>query len=170
MHAGHTGFSWGGDTVAMVCPTKTEGTHTPSARVTKALGVSHQQTSSPVPQPLADQQVEVAHPPPVQNHEPKVGSGDLLSVLRDVWTRCCHNLTPPQHGEQWQVLVEFQDFFAFTEEEVGLTHLVQHDTDTGNARPIKTRYRRHQAAAENCSLPPSSSCRKGGAHQTLDSH
>lgn len=51
------------------------------------------------------------------------------------------------------MLLEFKDIFALTEEEVGLTHLVQHDIDTGDARPIKTRPRRlplaHQAAADS---------------------
>lgn len=49
--------------------------------------------------------------------------------------------------------MEFKDIFALTEEEVGLTHLVQHKFDTGDARPIKTHPRRlplaHQAAADS---------------------
>lgn len=49
------------------------------------------------------------------------------------------------------MLLEFQDIFALTEEEVGLTDFVQHNIDTGDARPIKTRPRRlplaHQALA-----------------------
>lgn len=37
------------------------------------------------------------------------------------------------------MLLDFQDIFALTEEEVGLTDFVQHNIDTGDARPIKTR-------------------------------
>lgn len=49
--------------------------------------------------------------------------------------------------------MQFKDIFALTEEEEGLTHLVQHEFDTGDARPIKTRPSRlplaHQAAADS---------------------
>lgn len=48
--------------------------------------------------------------------------------------------------------LEFLNIFALTVEEVGLTNLVQHDIDTGDALPIKTRPHRlplaHQAAAD----------------------
>eukprot|EP00063_Salmo_salar_P080830 XP_014055665.1 PREDICTED: uncharacterized protein LOC106604999 [Salmo salar] len=56
----------------------------------------------------------------------------------------------PQMGEErtlsaqerlWQLLLEFRDSFALSEEEVGQTHLVQPEIDTGDARPIKMRSR-----------------------------
>lgn len=36
------------------------------------------------------------------------------------------------------MLVKFQNIVVLTEEEVGLIHLVQHNINTGDARPIKT--------------------------------
>ena len=42
----------------------------------------------------------------------------------------------------WQLLFEFRDSFALSEEEVGQTHLVQHEIDTGDARHIKMLPRR----------------------------
>lgn len=76
-----------------------------------------------------------------------------MTVVREIWKHSCHSLDAEQQEELWQVLMEFQNIFALTEEEVGLTHLVQHDIDTGDARPIKTRPRHlplaHQAATDN---------------------
>ena len=37
------------------------------------------------------------------------------------------------------MLSDFMDILALTDNEVGLTHMVQHEIDTGNARPSKTR-------------------------------
>ncbi|XP_030595635.1 uncharacterized protein K02A2.6-like, partial [Archocentrus centrarchus] len=49
-------------------------------------------------------------------------------------------------------LLDFKDIFALTECDVGLTHLVEHVIDTGDARPVKMRPRRlplaHQEAAD----------------------
>lgn len=64
---------------------------------------------------------------------------DRLAVVREVWERSCHDLIPEQQEVLWQVLLEFKEFFFLTEDEVGLTHLVQHDINTGDAQPIKTR-------------------------------
>ena len=56
----------------------------------------------------------------------------------------------------WQLLFEFRDSFALSEEEVGETHLVQHEIDTGDARPIKMHPRRvplaRQGAADKAVL------------------
>ncbi|KAI3360686.1 hypothetical protein L3Q82_002556 [Scortum barcoo] len=61
--------------------------------------------------------------------------------------------TVEMQEELWQLLWDFKDIFALTEEEVGLTHLVQHEIDTGDAQPIKTCPRclplAHQAAADS---------------------
>ena len=49
------------------------------------------------------------------------------------------------------MLSDFMDILALTDNEVGLTHLVQHEIDTRDARTIKTRPRRlpmaHREAA-----------------------
>lgn len=41
-----------------------------------------------------------------------------------------------QQGQLWQLFMEFQDCFACDDRELGQTHLVQHDIDTGDAVPI----------------------------------
>ncbi|KAL7865827.1 hypothetical protein SRHO_G00110740 [Serrasalmus rhombeus] len=78
---------------------------------------------------------------------------DRLAAVRGIWERNCDNLEPQQRKELWEVLREFKDIFALTEGKVGLTHLLQHEIDTGDAKPIKTRPRRlpleHQAAADS---------------------
>lgn len=51
---------------------------------------------------------------------------DRLSAVREIWKRNCDTLDPWQQEELWQVLSEFKDIFALTDNEVGLTHLVQH--------------------------------------------
>lgn len=109
------------------------------------------QTTPPATQSPVVHSMEGACPPALEK-QLKLGCGDRLAVMRGVWERSCHNLTPEQQEALWQVLLEFEDIFALAEDEVGLTHLVQHDIDTGDARPIKTRPRRlplaHQAAAD----------------------
>ncbi|KAI3361646.1 hypothetical protein L3Q82_002011 [Scortum barcoo] len=76
---------------------------------------------------------------------------DRLAAVREVWKRSSDNFELRQQEELWQL--EFKDIFALTEEEVGLTHLVQHEIDTGDSRPIKTHPHRlplaHQAAADS---------------------
>jgi hypothetical protein len=56
-----------------------------------------------------------------------------------------------QQEELWKVLTDFMDNLALKDNEVGLTHLVQHEIDTRDARTIKTRPRRlpmaHREAA-----------------------
>lgn len=144
----------GGPTVEMVHPTQTTGPHLTSSRTTEERNVSHpepQTTLSPPQSPITDLPEVVCLP--AQDEQPLVECGDRLAVMREVWRRSCHNLAPAQQEALWQVLLECQDIFALTEEEVGLTDLVQHDIDTGDARPIKTRPRRlplaHQAAADS---------------------
>ena len=65
-----------------------------------------------------------------------------MSAVRKILESNCDGLDPGQQEELWGVLSEFKDIFALTESEVGLTHLVQHEIDTRDARPIKTRPRR----------------------------
>lgn len=68
-----------------------------------------------------------------------------------------------QQMSLWQLLWEFNDIFALSEDEVGLTHLVQHHIDIGEARPIKVRphhlpmvqqMRRSMLCLEQASLKP----------------
>lgn len=144
----------GGPTVEIVCPTPTLGLHQPSVRTAEEQRET-QPLLQPTPlvlQPLVPHLPAVTQPPS-QVQCPTAAEGDRMAVVREVWKRSCHSLDDKQQEELWQVLMEFQDIFALTEEEVGLTHLVQHDIDTGDARPVRTRPRRlplaHQAAADS---------------------
>ena len=77
---------------------------------------------------------------------------DRLPAVRELWRQNCDQLEQWQQEELWKVLSDFTDIFALTDSEVGLTHLVQHEIDTGDARPIQTRPRRlpmaHREAAD----------------------
>ena len=57
--------------------------------------------------------------------------------MREIWRQNCDQLEQWQQEELWKVLSDFTDILQ-TDNEVGLTHLVQHEIDTGGPRPIKT--------------------------------
>lgn len=132
----------GGPTVEMVHPT--QAPHLATIRAAEAT-----QVADPPFQLLTPIDAQ----PSALDQYPLAGVGDRLAAVREIWKRSCDGLEPTQQEELWQVLSEFQNIFALTEEEVGLTHLVQHEIDTGDARPIKTRPRRlplaHHAAADS---------------------
>lgn len=65
----------------------------------------------------------------------------MLTAVREIWRTNCGGLDSQQQDRLWQVLQEFWDCFALSDEEVGRTHLVQHVIDTGDA-PMKCRPRR----------------------------
>ncbi|KAJ8016400.1 hypothetical protein DPEC_G00006830 [Dallia pectoralis] len=65
-----------------------------------------------------------------------------LTGVKDICRKNSEGLSSEQREQLEQLLVEFKDSFAWDEEGVGCTHLVQHEIDTGDARPIKTRPRR----------------------------
>ncbi|KAK7882528.1 hypothetical protein WMY93_028702 [Mugilogobius chulae] len=92
------------------------------------------------------------HPPPASDQPPAPDDKDRVAAVRQIWERNCTTLDAHQQEMLWQVLEEYKNIFALSEEEVGLTHLVHHEIDTGDAHPIKTRPRRlplaHQAAAD----------------------
>lgn len=73
---------------------------------------------------------------------PRTGDETRLSVVREIWQKNLDGLDPDQGELLWQLLLEFKDSFALSEDEVGQTHLVEHHIDTGDARPIKMRPRR----------------------------
>lgn len=141
-----------GPTVEMVHPTQAPKPHRPTSNLVGTLRgpepVPQSVSSKPTPlHPLVDVQ------PPAPDQQTPPVSASRLTAVREIWERSCINLEPTQREELWRVLWEFKDIFALSEEEVGLTHLVQHEIDTGDARPIKTRPRRlplaHQAAADS---------------------
>lgn len=133
----------GEPTVEMVHPTQAPRPLLPTSRAAEAhhgadppLQAFPPTPLSPTPHTLVDVQ-----PPALDQQSPTCGV-DRLAAVREVWERNCDNLEPWQQEELWRLLLKFKDIFALTEEEVGLTHLVQHDIDTGDALPIKTRPRR----------------------------
>ena len=65
-----------------------------------------------------------------------------MSAVHGIWLQNCSHLDPQQSEELWQLLLHFKDIFAFKEGDVGCTHLIQHDIDTGDSLPIKLRPRR----------------------------
>uniref|UniRef100_A0AAV2LKX8 Reverse transcriptase/retrotransposon-derived protein RNase H-like domain-containing protein n=1 Tax=Knipowitschia caucasica TaxID=637954 RepID=A0AAV2LKX8_KNICA len=106
--------------------------------------------SAPVP---TNPQHAMAALPPALEQLPAVREMDRVAAVKEIWERNCTTLETSQREALWQVLLQYKDIFALSEEEVGLTHLVQHEIDTGDAHPIKTRPRRlplaHQAAADS---------------------
>ncbi|KAI4904404.1 hypothetical protein NFI96_007328 [Prochilodus magdalenae] len=135
----------------MVHPTQTSCTHSATSRAADTSDPPFN-LSSPTSLPSTLQPPTKVHPPAL-DQQPVEGGVDRMTAVREIWGRSCDNLEPQQQEELWRVLWEFKDIFALTEEEVGLTHLVQHEIDTGDARPIKSRPRRlplaHQAAADS---------------------
>lgn len=63
-------------------------------------------------------------------------------------------LSTEQQQRLWDLLYEFKSIFATSPSDLGRTHLIQHEMDTGTAHPIRQRPRRiplnKQAAAEQC--------------------
>uniref|UniRef100_A0AAV2M0P6 Gypsy retrotransposon integrase-like protein 1 n=1 Tax=Knipowitschia caucasica TaxID=637954 RepID=A0AAV2M0P6_KNICA len=62
---------------------------------------------------------------------------DRAEAVSLIWEKSCGGLDEQQKAELWQVLWEFNDLFALNDNEVGLTHLVEHHIETGDAQPIK---------------------------------
>eukprot|EP00063_Salmo_salar_P030992 XP_014005827.1 PREDICTED: uncharacterized protein LOC106574453 [Salmo salar] len=75
-------------------------------------------------------------------HQPDGGNEEAIDAVEAVWLKNCQGLDDRQQRQLKQLLLDFKDSFAWGEDEVGQTHLVQHEIDTGDARPIKIRPRR----------------------------
>ena len=69
--------------------------------------------------------------------------GDLPSHLHDLFDRSKANLSEDYHAQVKSCLLEFQDVFSSGEHDIGRTEVVKHQINTGDARPIKERPRRH---------------------------
>ncbi|KAL1280961.1 hypothetical protein QQF64_015561 [Cirrhinus molitorella] len=73
-----------------------------------------------------------------------------------MWLKNREGLDESQQEQFWDLLVDFQHCFAFGEGDVGQTHLVQHEIETGDAMPIRLRPWRlpfaHQDAADKALL------------------
>ncbi|KAJ8414472.1 hypothetical protein AAFF_G00053420 [Aldrovandia affinis] len=93
--------------------------------------------------PLAPSAAPLTPGAPLPLAQPNMEEGaDRLAVVRGIWERSCGHLEPEQQEELWQLLTEFKGIFALTDAEIGRTHLVHHQIDTGDARPIRSPPRR----------------------------
>ncbi|KAJ8002405.1 hypothetical protein DPEC_G00179790 [Dallia pectoralis] len=61
------------------------------------------------------------------------GGEETIKAVEAVWLKNCQGLEETQQSLLKELLLEFKDSFAWGEDEVGQTHLVQHGIDTGNA-------------------------------------
>ena len=66
----------------------------------------------------------------------------LPEQLEELVMQASDNLQEEQIRSVRKTLVEYQDVFALTDEQLGRTEVVKHAINTGNARPIKERLRR----------------------------
>ncbi|XP_034081332.1 uncharacterized protein LOC117552165 [Gymnodraco acuticeps] len=82
------------------------------------------------------------HPSTAPPQLPQTEVEEAQSAVLEVWRKNCGGLNPEQQEQLGQLLLEFQGSFAMKEEEVGRTHLVEHEIDTGDSRPIRCRPRR----------------------------
>lgn len=83
---------------------------------------------------------------------PHVLSAETKQAVDDLYRRSCEGLQADQTCKLRELLERFADIFAARDEDCTHTSLVQHDIDTGDARPIRLRPRRlplaKRAAAE----------------------
>ncbi|XP_058864420.1 uncharacterized protein LOC131706752 [Acipenser ruthenus] len=84
----------------------------------------------------------ISPPPPVSPEDP------ALSAVHAVWLRSCEGLCTEERRQLWELVYEYRHSFATASDDVGRTHLVQHQIETGAARPIKQRPRRQPLALQ----------------------
>lgn len=65
-----------------------------------------------------------------------------MEAVEDLYQRSCEGLEADQRRQLRELLELFADIFAAKDEDCTHTNLVQHDIDTGDARPIRLRPRR----------------------------
>lgn len=78
---------------------------------------------------------------------------DLPEHLQNLWMSCKDQLSEVEHLTVKTFLRRYQSVFAKSKNDLGVTNIIQHQIDTGNARPIKQPPRRlplaKQKEAEN---------------------
>ena len=62
--------------------------------------------------------------------------------MKNLYTDAIQDKTFKQKQVIASTLIEFQDVFSKSDTDLGLTHLAEHEIDTGNAKPIKQQFRR----------------------------
>ena len=68
---------------------------------------------------------------------------NLPEYLHDLYQRGTSNVERKYHGEVRKCLSDFQDVFSSGDHDIGMTEEIKHHIQTGDARPIKERPRRH---------------------------
>lgn len=105
----------------------------PTPTTAPPLTCAHQTVDCHDPH-LPPSQPPLTHSSPLESsqHQP-TGEEQRLAALQDIMSNKSEGLSELQRENLWQVLLEFKDIFALNDNEVGLTHLVQHEIDTGDA-------------------------------------
>ena len=78
-------------------------------------------------------------------------ASELPEHTKPMYENSCGNLTESQQLQLKQFLIEFQDVISKGDHDLGLTHLAEHDIDTGDAKPIKIPPRRLTPEAREAS-------------------
>mgnify|MGYP001546096517 CR=1 FL=1 len=73
---------------------------------------------------------------------------DVPEHLKDLFERSCTHLDNSQVNQLKKALIRYQDVFAKSPEDMGLTDRVEHVIDTGDARPIRLPVRRQPIALQ----------------------
>lgn len=74
-----------------------------------------------------------------------VVSFDKPSCWNALWPQFqdeVNSLSDPYRNKLISLLKEYSDIFSVTKNDIGLTHMVEHEIDTGNVKPIACQYRR----------------------------
>ena len=79
---------------------------------------------------------------PRQPVAPVKESASLPEHLSNVYSRCTEGLDSKQQQEVHDLLLEFQDVFAATSDDMGRTGITKHCIDTGDTQPIRQPPRR----------------------------
>ena len=78
----------------------------------------------------------------IESEDGATSSKSLPAYMEDLWSRCATNLDEDQKKRVKHLLLEHIEIFAKSKEDTGLTDLVEHRIETGDATPIKQRPRR----------------------------
>ena len=84
-------------------------------------------------------------PETIVNDEIKFDKGDNPEVpphLSELFNNCSEDLSDEEKSKVASVLDKYQDVFSKHEFDIGLTNLVEHSIDTGDAKPVKLPPRR----------------------------
>lgn len=79
----------------------------------------------------------------VRQIESQTSSGvQIPEHLHDLFSRFCKELSQGESGILKELLVDNQNIFSKSDEDMGMTHLVEHKLDTGSVHPIRQNPRR----------------------------